>query len=176
MSFDFIAYLSKNTSKHCVLVIYRHIGKLNSLIFILRLFCLSCRKNNRGKKVTFFVVLHFVKSFVWHRWFFTQYSYYCDFLCSGIESRLRDHHHHVWVCYIDTPKITVWCMSLIWIHTNYFSVYTICVSEHYMDIVIYIPGSGQQVSATFLNITITVWLQSQVHCVTYYFVLIVFLC
>ena len=54
-------------------------------------------------------------------------------------------------------------MSSILIQMTYFSVYTICISEHYRAIVSYIPTPIQQVSAIFWNITITVWLKSQVH-------------
>ena len=86
-----------------------------------------------------------------------QYSYYRDFFCLGPASRLRDRHRHVWVRYIDTTKITVWCMSSILIHTTYFSVYTIWSSELYRAIVSYITTPGQQVSAILWNITITVW-------------------
>ena len=60
-------------------------------------------------------------------------------------------------------------MSSILIHMTYFSVYTICISEYYRAIVSYSPKPSQQVSAIFWNITITVWLKSQVHCVNYYF-------
>ena len=63
--------------------------------------------------MTVFIVLNFVKTFVWDRSVFTQYSYYCDFSCSGPASRLSDCHCHRWVRYIDTTKITVWCMSLL---------------------------------------------------------------
>ena len=66
----------------------------------------------QGKyRVTVFLVLIFVKRFVWYCLFFTQYSYYCDFFCSGPAPRLHDCHSHRWVRYIDTTKITVWCMS-----------------------------------------------------------------
>ena len=44
---------------------------------------------------------------------FTQYSYYHDFFCLGPAFRLRNHHCHGWVCYIDTTIITVWCVSLL---------------------------------------------------------------
>ena len=118
-----------------------------------------------------FLVLHFVKMFVWDRSVFTQYSSYFDFFRLGPALRLCDRHRHVWVHYFNTTKITVWCMLSILMHMNYFSVYTISISEHYRAIVSYSPTPGQQVSTIFWNITITVWLQSQVHCVTYYFVL-----
>ena len=62
-------------------------------------------------------------------------------------------------------------MSLILIHMNYFSVSTIFISEHYRVIVGYSPTPGQQLSAISLNITINVWLKSQVHRVNYYFAL-----
>ena len=80
--------------------------------------------------VTVFIVLHFVKRFVWDRSVFIQYSYNRDFFCSVPASRLRDH-----------------------------------------VIVGYSPTPGQQLSKILLNINITIWLQSQVHRVTYYFVL-----
>ena len=70
--------------------------------------------------MTVIIVLHFVKRFVWDCSVFNQYSYYRDFLCSGTESRLCDFHRHLWVHYINTKKITVWCMSSILIHMNYF--------------------------------------------------------
>ena len=50
---------------------------------------------------------------MWDSLVFTQYSYYCDFLCSGPASRLCYFHLHVWARYIDTTKITVACMSLL---------------------------------------------------------------
>ena len=95
--------------------------------------------------------------FVWDRSVFTQYRYYHDFLCSGPELCLCDCYRHVWVRYIDTTRITVWCMSSILIHMTYFSVHTICISKHYRAIVSYSPTSGQQVSTILWNITITVW-------------------
>ena len=119
----------------------------------------------------FFIVLHFVFKIVWDRSVFTQYSYYRDFFCSGPASRLHYQHRHGWVRYIDTTEITVWCMSLILIHMTYFSVYTIFNSEHYRKIVSYIPTPSQRVSAIFWNITITLWLKSQVRRVHYYFYL-----
>ena len=79
-------------------------------------------------RVTVFIVLHFVRSFVWDCSVLTQYSYYRDLYCSWPASRLRDR-----------------------------------------AIVDYIPPPGQQVSAILWNITIHVWLKSQVHCVTYFF-------
>ena len=103
---------------------------------------------------------------------FTQYIYYRDFFCSGAALHLCGRHCHVWVCYIDTTKITIWCMSSILIRMTYFSVCTIFISEHYSAIVSYSPTPSQQASAIFWNITITVWLQSQVHRVNYYFSLI----
>ena len=39
--FDYIAYSTNNTVRHCVFVIYRHKGKCDTLIIILLLFCLS---------------------------------------------------------------------------------------------------------------------------------------
>ena len=59
--------------------------------------------------MTVFIVLHFVKRFVWD--FLNSYSYYRDFFCLGPASRLCERHCHGWVRYIDTTKITVWCMS-----------------------------------------------------------------
>ena len=49
-----------------------------------------------------------------------------------------------------------------------FSVYTICISEQYRAIVSYSPTPGQQASAILWIITIIFWLQSQVHCVTFF--------
>ena len=51
-----------------------------------------------------------------------QYSYYCDFFCLGTALRLCDCHRHVWVRYIYTTKITVWCMSslLLYIDIQWF--------------------------------------------------------
>ena len=113
---------------------------------------------------------------MWYWSVFIQYSYYRDLFCSWPVLRLCHRHCHVWVRYYNTMKITVWCMSSILIHMTYFSVYKIFISEHYREIVSYITTPGQQVSVKCWNITITVWLQSQVHRVTYYFVLIVFWC
>ena len=108
---------------------------------------------------------------MWDRPVFTQYSYYREFFCSEIALCLCGRHRHLWVRYFDTTRIKFWFMSSILIHMTYFSVYTICISEHFREIVSYILTPSQQVSAILWNITITVWLQSQVHCVTYYFVL-----
>ena len=83
-------------------------------------------------------------------------------------SFLCHRHHHVLVRYFDTTKIKGWCMSYILINMTYFSVYTICISEHYRVIVSYIPTPLQQVSAILWSITITVWLQSQIYCVTFF--------
>ena len=38
--------------------------------------------------MTVFIVLHFVKSFVWYRSVSNQYSYYCDFFHLGPEMRI----------------------------------------------------------------------------------------
>ena len=171
LSFDYIAYSAKNTDKLWVFMIYGYKGKCNSLISILLLFCLSYWKNIQDKRRwLFFILLHFIKSLVWYQSDFIQYSYYRDFFCLGPASRLCDSHGLVWVCYFDTTKIMFWCMSLILIHMTYFSVYTIFISEHYRVIVSYIPKPGQQVSAILWNITITVWLQSQFHRVTFLFI------
>ena len=89
----------------------------------------------------------------------------------GKASPFCDHHHHGWVRYIDNTKIMVWCISSILIHMTYSSVYKIWISEHYRAIDSYSPTPSQQVSEILWSITITVWLQSQVHPVTYYFVL-----
>ena len=117
----------------------------------------------------FYTILHIVDIFVWDRSIFTQYSYYCDFFCSGPASRLRDSHCHVWLRYIHTTNITIWCMSSILIHVTYFHVYTICISEQYRVIVSYSPKPSQHLSLILWNITITIWLQSQVHLVTFIF-------
>ena len=66
-------------------------------------------------------------------------------------------------------EITVWCMSSILIYMPYFSVYTICISEHCRAIVSYSSTPSQQVSVILWNITIPVWLKLQVHCVTFFF-------
>ena len=123
------------------------------------------------RMTVFNTVLHVVDMFVWDCSFFNQYSYYRDFFCSWPASRLHDRNCHMWVRYIDTTIFTFWRISSILIHMTYFSVYTICISENYKAIASYSPKPIQQVSAILWNITITNWLQSQVHCVTYYFVL-----
>ena len=120
-------------------------------------------------KVTVFVVLHFVNGFVWYQSVFTQYSYYRDFFYLGPASHICDHHRHVWVCYFDTTKIMVWFMSSILIHMTYFSVYTICISEHYRAIFGYSPTSGQQVGTILWNITIIFLFRSQIYRVTFFF-------
>ena len=125
-------------------------------------------KYSGQNRLTVFIVLHFVKRFVWDCSAFTQYSSYCELFCLGPASRLRDRHRHGWVCYIDTKKITVWCMSSILIHMTYFSVYKKYISEHYRAIVSYSPTPSQQVSVILWNITITFWLKSQVHRVTFF--------
>ena len=105
---------------------------------------------------------------MWYRSVFIQYSYYCDLFCSSPASRLCGRHFHRWVRYIHTTKISVWCMSSVLMHITYFSVYTIFISEHYRNVVSYSSTPSQQVSAIFWNVTITVWLKSQVHRVNYY--------
>ena len=105
--------------------------------------------------------------FVWDRSVFNQYSYHRVLFCLGPELRLCDRHRHGWVCYINTTKIAVWCMSSILIHMTYFFVYTIFISEHHREIFSYSPAPSQQVCAILWKFTITVWLQSQVHCVTF---------
>ena len=143
------------------------------MILILLLFCLSHQKYIRDKtRWLFIIVLHFVKKFVWYWSVCTQYTYYRDFFCLGPASRLCHFHRLVWVQYFHTTIITIWCMSSILIHITYVRVYTICISENYRAIVSYSPTPGQQISVILWNITITVWLQSQVHRLTYYFVLI----
>ena len=120
-------------------------------------------------RVTVFnAVLHVFDIFVWYCSVLTQYSYCRELFCLVLASHLRGCHCHVWVLYIDTTTITVWCMSSILIHITYFSVHTICISEHYRAIVSYIPTPVQRVSAILWSITITVWLQSQVHCATFF--------
>ena len=71
----------------------------------------------------FFTVLHLFKSFCEIVQFLNQYSYYCDFFCSGPTSRLRDCHCHKWVSCICTVKITasrfVWdCCYVICFDVN----------------------------------------------------------
>ena len=105
----------------------------------------------------FKTALHVFDLFVWDRSVFTQYGYYRDFFRSGPASHLRDRHRHVWVRYIDTTKITVWCMSSILIHMPNFSVYTISISEHYRSIVSYSPTPVWLVNEILWNITIAVW-------------------
>ena len=42
---------------------------------------------------------------------FIQFSYYRELFCSAPASRICNHRRHMWVCYIDTTKITVAYMS-----------------------------------------------------------------
>ena len=141
------------------------------MIFIIVLFCLLHQKHIKDKKIwLFFILLYFVKMFVGYWSVFNQYIYYHDLFCLGTAQRICNFHRHMWVRYFDTTKNMVWCMSLILTYMTSFSVYTICISEHYRDIVSYSPTPVQQVSVILWNITLTVWSQSQVHCVTYYFV------
>ena len=58
------------------------------------------------------IFLHFVKRFLWYIFVFTQYSYYCDFFCSGPASCICERHRHGWVRYIDTKEITV--LRFVW--------------------------------------------------------------
>ena len=86
-------------------------GDLSIYVLILR-FGLSHRYNIKENIGWLFcTVPHFFKRFLWYIFVFTQYSYYRELFCSGPELRLRNHHSHRWVRYIDTTKITVWCMS-----------------------------------------------------------------
>ena len=112
LPFDYIAYSANNTVKRCVFVIYQHKGKCNSLISILLLFCLSRRKHIQYIiRWLFIIFLHFVKSFVWYRSVFNQYSCYCDLFCLGTALRICHRHRHVLVWYFDTTKIMVLCIS-----------------------------------------------------------------
>ena len=63
--FDYIISSVNNTGKRCVLMIYRHKGKCNSLIFILLLFLLHQKYIQDKTRWLFIIVLQFVKSFVW---------------------------------------------------------------------------------------------------------------
>ena len=73
----------------------------------------------------FFIVLHFVKRFLWYQSFLNQYIYYCDLFCLEPASRICHLHRHVWVRYFDTTKFIVCCMSSILIHMSYFYFYNI---------------------------------------------------
>ena len=57
--------------------------------------------------MTIFIVIHFVKSFLWYLSVFNQYSYYCDLFCLGGSLHPRERHCHGLVHYIDTKTITV---------------------------------------------------------------------
>ena len=48
---------------------------------------------------------------MWDCSVFTQYSYYRELFCLGPELHLRKCYRHRWERFIDTMKITVWCMS-----------------------------------------------------------------
>ena len=48
---------------------------------------------------------------MWYCLVFNKYSYYCDFVRLWPALRLIYRHHHVWVRYVHTVKITVACMS-----------------------------------------------------------------
>ena len=60
----------------------------------------------------FFIVLRYVKMFVWYLFESTQYSYYLDLFFLVTASRLRECHCHGWVRYIDTTMITV--LMFVW--------------------------------------------------------------
>ena len=106
---------------------------------------------------------------MWDCSVFTQYSYYRELFCLGPVLCIHDRHCHVWVRFINTTEIMVWCMSSILLHMTYFYVYTIFISELYREIFSYIPTPGQQVSAILWNITIIFWLIPQVYRVTFFF-------
>ena len=40
------------------------------------------------------------------------------YFCSGLALRLLNRHRYVWVRYIDTTKITVWCMSSLLLYID----------------------------------------------------------
>ena len=119
-----------------------------------------------------FIALHFVKNILCDiRQFLLNTVIIVPYFVQVHHRVFVYRHFHVWVRYFDTTKIMVWYMYLILVHMTYFSIYIICISENYRLIVSYSPTPGQQVSAILWNITVTVWLQSQVHRVTYCFVL-----
>ena len=66
---------------------------------------------------------------MWDYLAFTHYSYYRDFFCLGQSLSPCNHHRHVWVCYINTTKITVWCMLLLllsidlWLFCYFIMIY-----------------------------------------------------
>ena len=173
MLFYSIAYPPNNTGKHFVFVINIHTCKCNTSIFV----------------ITRFGLLHWYNIQDNTGWLFLIYSYTSLIgLCEIVQFLLNTviivnyfvrGQHRVFVIAIvtceckniDTTKITVRYMSSILIHRTYFSVYTIWISEHYRAIVCYSTTPSQQVSTIWWNITITVWLQSQVNRVAYYFVL-----
>ena len=67
LSFDYIAYSTNNMGERCVFVICRQKGRCNSLVFMLLLFFYRIKNMFRGGKWVSFIVLHFVKSFLWYR-------------------------------------------------------------------------------------------------------------
>ena len=83
-----------------------------SIYVLLLWFGLSHRYNildNTGWLI--FIVLHFVKSFVWYIYFFS-IQLLLRFFCLGPASRLPESHCHGWVRYIYTTKTTV--LMLVW--------------------------------------------------------------
>ena len=76
----------------------------------------------------FYIVLHFVKMFVWYLFVFNQYSYYRDLFCLGLASCLRERHHHRRVCYIDTTKTTVLRVVWYWL----FYIYTFIIVTYFV--------------------------------------------
>ena len=91
----------------------------------------------------------------------------------------------LWLIFFGASIASSWSPSsrvsaLYWYHKNYGFVYVININTYDIFFCLYeyafqnTTGKlllSQQVSATLWNINITVWLQSQVYRVTYYFVL-----
>ena len=90
--FDYIAYSASTMGKHCVLVIIIH-----TLILRLLRLGLSHKYNIHNNKGWLFVIVphFFFDRFVWYCSVFTQYSYYCELVCLGPASGLREWHSHV---------------------------------------------------------------------------------
>ena len=125
LSFDYITYSTNNTGECCTLVIYRHKGKCNILIFILLLFCLSHWKHIQYiTRWLFIIFLHFVKKT-------------CVITVSfkSIQLLLWLPSFGASIASLSSPSSHV--SALFWYYKNYGLVYVIDMNTHVLRFFLY---------------------------------------